>query len=129
MFYDKIATLCAKKGMTVNGLTNALDYSNATATKWKAGSKPRYKTLCEIAQFFNVDVEFLVDDDYMDYTTWLREVKMTSLAEEIDSTTKWIEEKTATKDDSLDEDFIAMAKQLSPAQMQRVKDFMRGVLS
>ena len=127
MFYEKLATLCAKRGLTVNGLTNELHFSNTSATKWKRGSVPRYSTLQRIAEYFDVDVEYLVDARYMDYDEWLMNVKGMTRAEVI-RPTNWAEEKT-TIADGLDEEFLAMAKQLNPSQLQRVKDFIRGMLS
>jgi transcriptional regulator with XRE-family HTH domain len=129
MFYQKLTTLCAKKGLTVNGLTNELNFSNATATKWKRGSLPHYNTLMRIAKFFDVDVEYLVDTEYLDYDEWLQEVKGLTRAEVLRSD-NWAKEKTeSTNDLGLDEEFLAMAKQLTPGQLQRVKDFIRGMLS
>lgn len=129
MFYEKITALCAKKGMTVNALTNELNYSNATATKWKSGSKPRYRTLLEIARFFDVDVEYLADDDYMDYDQWLSEVKGMTRVPIYNMDGKWRQDEPPAKSDTLDEEFVLLAKKLTPAQRQRVMDFMRGVLS
>ena len=63
MFYEKITELSAKKGMSVARMAQELGLSNATATKWRHGAKPYYNTLIKIAKYFDVDVEFLVDDD------------------------------------------------------------------
>ena len=127
MFYAKLTHLCSKKGMSVARLTEELNLSRATASKWKQGTKPYYNTLLRIANFFDVDVEYLADDRYLDYDEWLREVKGMTRAEVI-RPTNWAEEKT-TIADGLDEEFLAMAKQLNPGQLQRVKDFIRGMLS
>ena len=75
MFYEKITELSAKKGMSVARMAQELGLSNATATKWRHGAKPYYNTLIKIARYFDVDVEYLVDDDYDDYDEWLSEVK------------------------------------------------------
>lgn len=127
MFYAKLTHLCSKKGMSVARLTEELNLSRATASKWKKGTKPYYNTLLRIANFFDVDVEYLADDRYLDYDEWLHEVKGMTRAEVIRPTI-WAEEKT-TIADGLDEEFLAMAKQLNPGQLQRVKDFIRGMLS
>lgn len=127
MFYEKLTNLCNKKGMSVARFAREINLSNATATKWKHGVKPRYNTLYQVAQYFDVDVEYLADEEYLDYDEWLMEVKGMTRAEVIRPTT-WTEEKT-TIADGLDEEFLAMAKQLNASQLQRVKDFIRGMLS
>ena len=127
MFYDKVVLLCAKRGMTVNALTNELGLSNSTATKWRQGSKPFYATLLRVADYFDVDVEFLADERYTDYDEWLQDIKGMTRAEYV-RTPKWAEEKTA-QEDSLDDEFVLLAKRLTPAQRQRVMDFMRGMLA
>lgn len=127
MFYAKLNHLCTKKGMSVSRLAQELNLSKATASKWKHGAKPFYNTLLRIANYFDVDVEYLADDRYLDYDEWLMEVKGMTRAEVI-RPTNWTEEKT-TIADGLDEEFLAMAKQLNASQLQRVKDFIRGMLS
>ena len=129
MFYSKITQLCSKKGMSVARLAEELELSRATATKWKHGAKPYYNTLLKIANYFGVDVEYLADNEYLDYDEWLQEVKGMTRAE-VRRGENWVKEKTEIANDlGLDEEFIAMAKQLNPGQLQRVKDFIRGMLS
>ena len=129
MFYEKLAQLCSKKGMSVARFAQELNLSNATATKWKHGVKPRYNTLYQIAQYFGVDVEYLADEQYLDYDEWLGEVKGLTRVPLV--TLDDLDTKIAPteKADALDEEFYSLARQLTPGQMQRVKDFMRGVLS
>lgn len=129
MFYSKITNLCSKKGMSVARLTEELNLSRATATKWRHGAKPYYNTLLKIANYFDVDVEYLADNEYLDYDEWLQEVKGLTRAEVLRSD-NWAKEKASTdKADALDDEFMSLARQLTPGQAQRVKDFMRGMLS
>lgn len=128
MFYEKLQKLCASKGLSITQFCKEVGLSNATATKWRQGAKPFHSSLYRISKFFNVEIEYLLDDNYTDYATWLMEVKGMALAEQMDNMEKWLQEKTAN-DDGLDEEFVLLAKKLSPAQRQRVMDFMRGVLS
>lgn len=127
MFYTKITSFCAKNGISLSKLCETIGLTNAAPTKWKRGAIPHYSTLFKLAQYFGVEPEFLTDDRYMDYDEWLLNVKGMTRAEVIRPTT-WAEEKT-TIADGLDEEFLAMAKQLNPGQLQRVKDFIRGMLS
>lgn len=128
MFYEKLQKLCASRGLSITQFCKEVGLSNATATKWRQGAKPFHSSLYRISKFFNVEIEYLLDDNYTDYATWLMEVKGMALAEQMDNMEKWLQEKTAN-DDGLDEEFVLLAKKLSPAQRQRVMDFMRGILS
>lgn len=129
MFYEKITELSAKKGMSVARMAQELGLSNATATKWRHGAKPYYNTLIKIAKYFDVDVEFLVDDDFNDYDEWLSEVKGMTRVQYL-GTINEQDKKTAPAEESgLDEEFMVLARKLSAQQMQRVKDFMRGILT
>lgn len=129
MFYAKLNQLCVQKGVSVTKLCEEIGLTSAAPTKWKRGAKPYYSTLFKIAQYFDVDVEFLADDNYDDYDLWLQEVKSMTRAEYVQSV-NWAKEKASTdKADALDDEFVALARQLTPGQAQRVKDFMRGMLS
>ena len=128
MFYEKLQRLCASRGLSVTQFCKEVGLSNATATKWRQGAKPFHSSLYRISKFFDVEIEYLLDDNYIDYPTWLMEVKGMALAEQMDNASKWLQEKTA-KDDGLDEEFVLLARKLSPAQRQRVMDFMRGILA
>lgn len=74
-FYQKLAYLCVKRGMTINKLTDELGLSNAAATKWRKGSTPHYNSMKKIADFFGVDVEYLVDNRYLDFDEWLNSMR------------------------------------------------------
>jgi len=128
MFYEKLVMLCAKKGISVRKMCAECDIASSAPTKWKNGSMPNMTTMFKLASYFGVDAEFFADDSYRDYDEWLLEVKGMTRAEVVRP--NWTEEKAPTeKADALDEEFYSLARQLTPGQMQRVKDFMRGVLS
>lgn len=129
MFYEKITELSAKKGMSVARMAQELGLSNATATKWRHGAKPYYNTLIKIAKYFDVDVEFLVDDDYDDYDAWLSEVKGMTRVQYLGTINEQDKKAAPTEESGLDEEFMVLARKLSAQQMQRVKDFMRGILT
>lgn len=129
MFYEKITELSAKKGMSVARMAQELGLSNATATKWRHGAKPYYNTLIKIAKYFDVDVEFLVDDDYDDYDAWLSDVKHMTRVQYLGTINEQDKKTAPTEESGLDEEFMVLARKLSAQQMQRVKDFMRGILT
>lgn len=129
MFYEKLTKLCAEKGISITQFCKEIGLSNATASKWKKGSVPFNSSLYRISKYFDVEIEYLLDDNYMDYDEWLVEVKhmtravVLKTAADLQNT-----EKTVTTD-GLDEEFMVLARKLSAPQMQRVKDFMRGILA
>ena len=131
-FYQKLVYLCVKRGMTINKLTDELGLSNAAATKWRKGSTPHYNSMKKIADFFGVDVEYLVDNRYLDFDEWLNEVKHTTRAEVLHDV-KWLEDERKSDAQSADpmpyEVLLPLLKQLTPEQVQRVKDFVSGMLS
>ena len=130
MFYEKLSLLCASKGISVTQFCKEVGLSNSTATKWKKGSVPFHSSLYRISKYFDVEIEYLLDNDYMDYDTWLSEVKGMTRAQIIGSLDELPKTKTApTEGSGLDEEFMVLARKLSVQQMQRVKDFMRGILA
>lgn len=58
MFWDKIIELCNNKGISPSKLCETLDFSNATATKWKNGATPHDSTLKKISDYFDVPIDF-----------------------------------------------------------------------
>ncbi len=63
MFWENFVTLCNKKNISPNAACAELGYSNAIATKWKGGSKPRSTTLHKIAEYFGVSVDYLLGNE------------------------------------------------------------------
>lgn len=59
MFWDKIIELCNDNGISPSKLCETLNFSNATATKWKNGATPHDSTLKKIADYFNVSIDYL----------------------------------------------------------------------
>lgn len=59
VFYDKVDALCKARGISITKLAEELNYSKSTPNGWKSGSEPRYKTLKEIAQYFDISIEEL----------------------------------------------------------------------
>lgn len=122
MFYKKIQTLCKEKGISVSKLCKDIGLVPSAADRWKKGSKPTYLTLLSIAGYFNVDEKYLMDERYIDYDEWLGE----DVARSVD---EWEKEKTATTTDSgLDENLVSLLKQVPEDKIQRVKDFVAGLI-
>lgn len=63
-FYDKLEYLVDERGITKNKLLTDLKLNRNSAQNWqKQGSKPRTETMAVIAEYFNVTVESLSDDN------------------------------------------------------------------
>ena len=63
MFWEKFITLCNNIKKSPNGVCSELGFSTAVATKWKNGAVPRDTTLKKIAEYFNVNVNYLKADE------------------------------------------------------------------
>lgn len=65
-FYDKYIRLCEFNGKTPTAAALEMGLSKATPTKWKnSESVPSGKTLTKIAEYFHVQVHFLLQDDWV----------------------------------------------------------------
>ncbi len=63
MFYEKINHLCALKGISMTEFTKRIGASQSNVTSWKAGSRPRPKTVKTAADFFGVDISYFSEGD------------------------------------------------------------------
>lgn len=64
-FYEKLQELCDREGISISNLGSVvpgLKISKASITGWKAGSKPRPEKLKALAEYFNVSIEYLIDE-------------------------------------------------------------------
>lgn len=60
--YERIATLCKERGVTVKDLERNLGFGNGTIQFWKKGS-PRVDKLKAVADYFGVTVDALIADE------------------------------------------------------------------
>jgi transcriptional regulator with XRE-family HTH domain len=61
MLNEKLRTLRIAKGKTQNEVANMLGIDRTTYTKYETGdSNPDYSTICELADYFNVTVDYLL---------------------------------------------------------------------
>ena len=127
MFYEKIALLCAKKGVSVSTMCKEVGLASSAPARWKKGSTPNATTVYRIAEYFGVEADYLMDEMYKGYTEWLNE-KM-HMSEAVRIQTKWRIEEAREVEPQAYETLLPLIKQLTPAQVQRVKDFISGILS
>ena len=63
MFSDKFVKLCAQKGVHPTTVAEILGYSRTTGSKWINGATPRKTTLHKIAEYFDISVNELLDEE------------------------------------------------------------------
>lgn len=56
---DRVTALCTKNGITAAEVEKKLNLGNGSIDKWKK-SKPRASTAAQIAEFFNVSIEYIL---------------------------------------------------------------------
>ena len=127
MFYEKLQSLCAKNGVSVTKMCQEIGLATSAPVRWKRGSVPNMTTLFKIAEYFGIEPEYFLADNYTSYVEWLAEKKHMSVAQVISP--KWMEEETQPVEPDPYGVLLPLLKQLTPAQVQRVKDFISGLLS
>jgi transcriptional regulator with XRE-family HTH domain len=63
MFFQRLTKLCEERGISVTRLAKEIGKGSATATGWKKGAPPRSDTLKAIADYFDVPVRYLKDEN------------------------------------------------------------------
>jgi transcriptional regulator with XRE-family HTH domain len=62
VFWNKLVSLCDKRGISPTKLTEELGIGASNVTRWKAGAAPRKGTVKMIADYFKVPVQSLITD-------------------------------------------------------------------
>lgn len=63
MFWENFYRLCNKIGKSPNGVAKELNISSGSITFWKKGKVPHHSTLLKLADYFNVSVDYLLNDN------------------------------------------------------------------
>lgn len=67
MFYERFEELCRQKGVSPSGACLAIGMSKGTSSFWKrSGATPKREALVKIAEYFDVPLAYLLDDDTQD---------------------------------------------------------------
>lgn len=101
--YEIFAELCRNKGVTPNEVAKAIGASQSTFSDWKHGSQPRPNRIKAIADYFGVSVDYLMSGE--------------------------IKNAPVTNESVLDATLVAMLQELPEDKIQRVKDFVSGMLA
>ena len=59
-FWDRFEQLCSDNNTTPHTVCKKLNYSNSIATYWKQGTTPKGDALLDIADYFNVSIDYLL---------------------------------------------------------------------
>lgn len=63
MFYERFASLCAQRNLSVTTVLKDLGLSPSKGTQWKSGTMPSSKNLAKLAEYFDVSVDYLLGKD------------------------------------------------------------------
>lgn len=61
-FWERYESLCAERNLSPQSkiLLDAIGVSSGTVTGWKKGSQPKFDAVANIADYFNVDIRYLL---------------------------------------------------------------------
>lgn len=59
-FFERYASLCDEKNMTVNGAAKEIGLPSSSVTNWKQGRTPRLDKVEKIAEYFGVSADYLL---------------------------------------------------------------------
>lgn len=62
MFWENFQSLCQEKGISANKVAKELSIASGTITEWKKGRMPMNATLKKVADYFNVSVSYLTNE-------------------------------------------------------------------
>lgn len=57
--YDRIAGMCAEKGLSIRQLEREIGMGNGASSRWKVGT-PNGEALMKLAAYFNVTTDYLL---------------------------------------------------------------------
>lgn len=113
-FNDRLELLLYEHRMNRSQLARKVGVSVSTVHRWFArGSVPGLETVSQIADIFDVDIKWLLGEQ--------EDRKLVASVPEV------IAETETKKEDELDEELVRLIKGLTPAQIQRVRDFLSGL--
>lgn len=114
-FSDRLDALLHEYDMNRSQLSRRLNVDVSTVHRWfKRGSIPNQATINRIANIFGVDERYLygtIDDPIG--------------APEVEPFTRSAE--TNENESAIDDELVRTIKSLTPAQLQRVRDFLAGL--
>lgn len=58
--YERIKSLCQKKGITITKLESDLGFGNSSVKKWEKTSSPSIDKIVKVASYFDVSTDYLL---------------------------------------------------------------------
>lgn len=108
MFFDRLQSRCAEKGIRITPLLQELGLSSGAIGRWKAGTLPNGETLLKLASRLDCSVDYLLGwDEQKEKPTPISGDGLTALDEEI----------------------IDRLLQLKPDEVAKVDAFVQGLLA
>lgn len=68
-FSNKLSSLRNRKGLSQSELAKELGVAQTTYSGWELGREPKYNKLIEISKFFNVPIDYLLENEKENQTT------------------------------------------------------------
>ena len=59
-FWENISSLCEERRIKPANVTKELGIANSAPTKWRNGTIPTGETLCKLADYFEVSIDYLL---------------------------------------------------------------------
>lgn len=106
MFWTNFSTLCADKNLSPNAVATELKIPSGSITAWRNGATPRTKSLTKIANYFGVTVDYLLNAEKENPTSFA--------ADEVDE---------------LDKEALDIMHQLPPEKRAAGLAMLRGLLN
>lgn len=60
MFYSRLTSLCAERGVKVTNVVSELKMGSGNLSNWKSGRMPRGESLSKLADYFHVSTDYLL---------------------------------------------------------------------
>ena len=91
---DRVVALCTKEGITAAELEKKLFLANGSLDKWKK-SKPRASTAAQVAEYFNVSIEYILFGEEPASTTKLvltdsLEIDVIEMLRKLDTVSRYV---------------------------------------
>lgn len=127
-FYERFSELCEERGTTPNKVCTVVGLSGSSASVWKKrGSRPKDETLKDIANFLDTTPEYLLgfSDVKSKREEWEKRLQERKTIDEVIE--EWAN-KNETANSGLYGEVCSMIMKLPEAKLQRVKDFVSGLM-
>jgi len=129
---NRVKELRLKAGLQQKDIAIALNIKQSAISQWETQkSDPKPENIPRLAKFFNVPAESIIYENVPQEmqtphgVAYRRVYNMTE--DEIDALMLRMREREMSYDPQIDTKLIAMLQQLTPYQVQRVKDFVEGL--